>query len=53
MVSKLVDWCSYRVCDVKEQKDAMPRIDALIAPALNEKPYRKLFEGAAISALLF
>jgi hypothetical protein len=31
MMSTLMCWCSYRECNVKEQKDAMPCVDALTA----------------------
>jgi hypothetical protein len=31
-MSELMYWCSYRVCDMREQKDARPRVNALIAP---------------------
>jgi hypothetical protein len=30
------------VCNIKEQKDAKPRLDALTAPTLNEKLHLKL-----------
>jgi hypothetical protein len=35
VVSELVYWCRYRVCDIREQKDARPRVDTLTAPTLN------------------
>ena len=35
------------MCDIKERKDARPRVDALTVPTLNEK------QGAVITALLF
>jgi hypothetical protein len=36
MVSELVYWCCYRVCDMREKKDARPRVDALTAPTSNK-----------------
>jgi hypothetical protein len=36
VVSEHAYWCSYRVCDMREQKDARPRVDALTAPTSNK-----------------
>jgi hypothetical protein len=35
VVSELVYWCRYGVCDMREQKDARPRVDAPTAPTSN------------------
>jgi hypothetical protein len=37
------------VCNIKEQKDAKPRVDALTAPTLNKKLYLKL-RGSVLQA---